>query len=286
MRRNSGGTIDGDAAQVSTTAVSPIRRIADHDLTLVIPAYNEESRLPWTLCELGRFLADWGIDYRVLVADDGSSDKTPDLTNLLGPQFSTARLDRHRGKGAAVRNAMLQATGRVVAFTDADLPFELSSIREGYERIRNDGCDVVFGARDLQQSAHHARRRFSRTAATWIFREVVKRCVSREVTDTQCGLKLFSLRAAGDVFSRVTIEGFAFDAEVVFLTERLGLNFCRLPVNLVHEYSSTLSLRRDTWPMLRDIANLWWRNRKMQALPAAQWPASETAQELEKRQAA
>ena len=128
-------------------------------------------------------------------------------------------------------------------------------------------CEVVFGARDLAQSTHRAKRKLSRTLATWLFREVVKRLVSREVTDTQCGLKAFSQRAAHAIFSRLTLDGFSFDAEVVFLTQRLGLKFQRIPVNLVREYGSTLSLWRHTIPMLRDIVELWWRNRHLQELP-------------------
>jgi len=240
---------------------------ADHDFSLIIPAYNEEERLPWTLAEVRRFLDASGIDYRVLVADDGSTDGTPHLARAMGPRFSTVSLPRNRGKGAAVRNAMLRATGRVMAFTDADLPFELESLHLAYDLVRSRQCEVVFGARDMAQSAHHARRKLSRTLATWLFREVVKRLVSHEVTDTQCGLKAFSRRAAHAVFSRLTLDGFSFDAEVVFLTQRLGLAFQRIPVNLVREYGSTLSLRRHTLPMLRDIVGLWWRNRRLQVLP-------------------
>ena len=238
-----------------------------HEFTLVIPAFNEESRLPWTLAEVRRYLNASGLDYRVLVADDGSSDATPSLAPQFGERFSTAKLDRHRGKGAAVRNAMLQATGRVIAFTDADLPFELEAVQEAYSKVASGSCEVAFGARDLAESASNARRKISRTVATMVFREVVKRLVSREVTDTQCGLKAFSFRAAKELFSRVTLEGFSFDAEVVSLTQRLQLNYCRVPVKLVREYGSTLSLRRDTLPMLWDIVGLWWRNRNLQALP-------------------
>ncbi len=240
---------------------------ADHEFSLVIPAYNEQDRLPWTLAELQRFLGATGIDYRVLVADDGSTDHTATLAEELGPRFSTVSLRQNRGKGAAVRNAMLRATGQVLAFTDADLPFELESLRQAYDLVRRAQCEVVFGARDLAQSTHRAKRKLSRTLATWLFREVVKRLVSHEVTDTQCGLKAFSLRAGREIFSRLTLDGFSFDAEVVFLTQRLGLTFQRIPVNLVREYGSTLSLRRHTIPMLRDIVALWWRNRHLHDLP-------------------
>ncbi|MGA2035138.1 MAG: hypothetical protein ABSG68_23060 [Thermoguttaceae bacterium] len=148
-------------------------------------------------------------------------------------------------------------------------------------------CEVVFGARDLKQSAHHARRRLSRTLATLVFRQVVKRLVSREVTDTQCGLKMFSRRAAREIFSRATIEGFAFDAEVVFLTERLGFDFRRLPVDLVHEYASSLSLARDTLPMLWDIWRLWLRGKGPDGprpLPVELW--QDAAEETRQKRAA
>ena len=286
MKQNHGGIHASGVDPTTAEVVASDGHEPDHDLTVVIPAFNEESRLPWTLGELGRFLNGWGVDYRVLVADDGSTDSTATLTDSLGPRFSTISLDRNRGKGAAVRTAMLQATGSVVAFTDADLPYELSALRAGYQQIHSGGSDVVFGARDLEQSTHSARRRLSRTVATWVFREVVKRFVSREVTDTQCGLKLFTHRAVGEVFSRMTVDGFAFDAEVVFLTQRLGFDFHRIPVSLVREYASTLSLWRDTLPMLRDILGLWWRNRRVRTPPPARWPRSQTSKPRDKKQAA
>ena len=109
---------------------------ADHDLTVIIPAFNEEQRLPWTLNSLAVFLNDWAVDYRVLVADDGSTDRTAALTDGLGPRFSTLSLKNHGGKGRAVKTAMLSATGRVLAFTDADLPFDLAALRRGYEILK------------------------------------------------------------------------------------------------------------------------------------------------------
>jgi dolichyl-phosphate beta-glucosyltransferase len=269
MTRSDSATYGAEAAH-QTTGNLPYLPRPDHDFSLVIPAYNEENRLPWTLTELRRFLDGSGIDYRVLVANDGSTDRTATFAAAMGSRFSTVSLPQNRGKGAAVRNAMLRTTGKIVAFTDADLPFELESLREAYELVRAAQCEVVFGARDLAQSTHQARRKLSRTIATWLFREVVKRLVSQEVTDTQCGLKAFSLRAAYEIFSRLTLDGFSFDAEVVFLTQRLGLEFRRIPVNLVREYGSTLSLRRHTIPMLRDIMGLWWRNRHLQELPRQQ----------------
>jgi len=250
-------TTRGDSPTEGIVAVAP----PAHELTVIIPAYNEAKRLPWTLAELGAFLNDWDIDYRVMVADDGSEDGTAFLTEGLGPRFSTLRVVPQGGKGRAVRAAMLRATGHVLAFTDADLPFQLTALRQGFEWSRSRRCDGGFGARDIAGSGNLARRRLSRRLATFAFREIVRRFVSREVTDTQCGLKLFSRLAALEIFSRTTIDGFAFDAEVVLLTHRLGLPFRRVPVVLVHEFSSTLSLRRNALPMLCDVLRVWLRDR-------------------------
>ena len=232
---------------------------ADHELTVLIPAFNEEDRLPGTLASLADFLDRWAIDYRVIVMDDGSSDGTAAISDRFGPRFSTISQPQ-QGKGAAIRRGMLAATGEIVAFTDADLPYEMSALRTACSWIQTDECEVVFGARDLHESKHEARRKLSRIAASAVFREVVKRVVSREVTDTQCGLKIFSRRAAREIFSRTTIDGFAFDAEVVLLCRRLQLPFRRVPVTLINEYSSTLSLSRHAGKMLRDVLELGWKD--------------------------
>lgn len=227
----------------------------DHDLTVIVPAFNEEQRLPATLDGLAEYLNRWGIDYRVLVVDDGSRDGTAKLTHRYGAKFSTVS-QANAGKGAAVRNGMLRATGRIVAFTDADLPYDLDGLRRAVDAIAAGPCEVAFGARDLEESSVRAPRRFLRTLAHWVFRSAVQMLISWQVTDTQCGLKIFSRRAAREIFSRTRIDGFAFDTEVVYLTRRLALPFIRIPVTLINEYSSTISLTRHALPMLMDVIRL------------------------------
>ncbi len=247
---------------------------ADHELTVLIPAFNEEQRLPGTLAGLAALLDGWSVDYRVIVMDDGSSDGTSSVSDRFGSRFSTIRLERQQGKGAAIRRGMLAARGRIIAFTDADLPYEMSPLRTACDWIRRGECEAVFGARDLLESKHEARRKLSRIVASAVFREVVRRVVSREVADTQCGLKIFSRRAALEIFSRTTIDGFAFDAEAVLLCHRLQLTFRRIPVTLINEYSSTLSLSRHAGCMLRDVLLLGWRDwlSGRQVPPVRTWP--------------
>lgn len=252
------GTVVGNERPVVPTPSSPSLAASDHDLTVVIPAYNEESRLPKTLSDAAAFLDDWGIDYRVIVVDDGSHDRTSELTPTLGWRFSTIR-QTNGGKGSAVRRGLLAATGRVVSFTDADLPYDLAALRTAYESVHMQQCDVVFGSRDINGSESLVERRFLRTLASSVFRSVVSILVSRQVRDTQCGLKIFSRQAARAIFSRTKIDGFAFDAEAVFLTHCLKLRFEKVPVTLVNEYSSTISLSRNAIPMLLDVLRVRWR---------------------------
>ncbi len=192
------------------------------------------------------------VDYRVVVADDGSQDATAQLTDDFGPRISTLRLS-HCGKGHAVREAMLSATGQVLAFTDADLPYDLAALRQGFGWIRRRECDVVLGTRHARGSGGLAQRRWLRRLASRAFRTVVKRLILDDLADSQCGLKLFSRRAAVEIFSRAQIDGFAFDVEVILLAQRLGLVCSAMPVTLVNETASTVSLARDVVPMLLDV---------------------------------
>jgi dolichyl-phosphate beta-glucosyltransferase len=239
-------------------------RRVDHELTLVIPARNEERRLLRTLTSVKEFLDHWGIDYRVVVVDNGSRDNTGRMTDAFGEAFSTIAEPRE-GKGVAVRTGMLAATGAVVAFTDADLPYDLQALRQGHEWIQREQCAVVFGARDIADASTAAPRRRLRALASSVFREIARWRVSPDVTDTQCGFKMFSHRAARLVFSRASVDGFAFDAEVVWLARCLALRHARLPVSLINDADSTVVVWRDAWPMFRDVVRIHWRASRTQA---------------------
>ncbi len=241
----------------SRTDLNPIAT-SDHDLTLVIPAYNEEFRLPKTLTDAAAYLDQWGIDYRVIVVDDGSKDNTAKLAAGYGDRFSTI-CQPNGGKGSAVQNGLLAATGRVVAFTDADLPYDLAALKAAYEIVSKGEADAVFGSRDMDDSASLVERQLLRTLASQVFRGIVTFLVSRQIRDTQCGLKIFSQSAARAIFSRSTVKGFAFDAEAVFLAHRLNLRLRKVPVTLINEYASTISLSRNAIPMLMDVVRVRWR---------------------------
>lgn len=236
------------------------RAASDHDLSIILPAFNEERRLPETLARLTQVLEDRDIDYRLLVTDDGSDDGTAEISNRFGWRCSTWRLPRHTGKGAAVRAGMLRGSGRVLAFTDADLPYELDALCVAYEWIRADRCDAVFGSRNLATSQCHVRRRRVRRIATVIYRTFVGSILAPGLGDVQCGLKVFSHRAARAIFSRASIDGLAFDAEIVLLSDALRLRRRTLPVMWIRDEASGLSPWRHALPMFVDL----WRLRLKQ----------------------
>ncbi len=181
---------------------------------------------------------------------------------------------------------MLSASGRVAAFTDADLPYALKSLRDGYELIRGGRCQVAFGARDLEDSRRFVHRRILRRAASAVFSQVVRFLIAPDVTDTQAGLKLFSAAASQAIFSRTVIDGFAFDAEVVFLTRHLRLDYRRIPVVLINEESSSISVWRHTLPMLWEVFQIRLRGARGAYAAAGTGPAAGAAEPDERKAAA
>jgi len=228
----------------------------DHEFTLVIPAFNEQSRLPQTLATLALRLDLWQLDYRVLIVDDGSCDDTRLVAARFGPRFATVRLRHRTGKGAAIRHGMLASTGRFVGFTDADLPFDLEAMRTALDIVAAGDADVVFGARDAVGAVCRVRRRFARRVATRLFRTLAGRMLNLAVTDPQCALKVFTRNAARQIFARAQLDGFAFDSEVTVLAHALGLRVRAIPVTWLHDDSSTISLWRDGVPMAIDLLRL------------------------------
>lgn len=232
----------------------------DADLSVVIPAFNEARRLPRTLDLIDAWAATLPLRVEVVVVDDGSADATVAAAAAHPSGCGVIRLRRNSGKGAAVRTGMLAACGRVVAFTDADLPYRMDALEAAYATIDAGGADVVYGARDLHGSATEVRRSTRRSVASSSFRMLTRLLVSRGVRDTQCGLKAFSRAAAHEIFPRVQTTGFAFDAEVILVARRLGLAATRVPVVLVNEAGSTVSLRHHAPQMLRDLVRVRLRH--------------------------
>ena len=236
---------------------SPMRRPApdgEMRVSVVVPAYREEARIADTVTRIRRELDVFAGDLEIIVVDDGSPDGTADAARRAGADQVVVQPQNH-GKGAAVRAGVLAARGRTVAFTDADLAYSPHQLVAFVEAIEG-GYDVAIGNR------HHADT--DTLVGTSAVRSFGSRVVNMATSlmllgnyrDTQCGCKAFRADAGRVVMGAGTIDGFAFDIEVLHLVERYGLSMIELPVEVVNSDTSTVRALRDGAGVLLDILRI------------------------------
>lgn len=225
-------------------------------LSVVIPAFREAERLGTTVRAIAAELADIHGDggLEIIVVDDGSGDTTADAGLDAGAD-QVIILPENRGKGAAVRAGMLASTGRVVAFTDADLAYDPPHLRRLLETVES-GWDVAIGNRRLPESVVERSSGVRRVGSSLVNR-LSGAVLLAAPTDTQCGLKGFRGDVARALFARTTVDGFAFDIEVLHLTERTQLSLAEIPVTLDESgATSTVSVVRDMIRLMADMLRI------------------------------
>jgi len=222
-------------------------------LSLVIPAYFEEDGIAATVAAveaaLGGLRDDGGFE--LIVVDDGSSDGTADAARAAGADVVIA-LDHNRGKGGAVRAGVLAASGRTIAFTDADLSYSPDQVLGLLERVEA-GWDVVVGSRKHTETRTLVTARRLREVGGRVVNAFTAAVLLGQYRDTQCGLKAFRSDVARVIFSHTRIDGFAFDVEVFHLVERYRLSLCEAPVEVTNSSRSTVHVVRDTTRLVRDL---------------------------------
>ena len=216
-------------------------------LSVVIPAYNEEDRLPGTLERVISYLGRRGGEFEIIVVDDGSDDGTSEaaLSFASKAPIRVLRNNRNRGKGYSVRRGMLEAKGDLRLFSDADLSTPIEELPKLERAILEEGFDIAIASRGLPQSRLPARQPFWREALGRTFNLYIQLLLLPGIWDTQCGFKLFTARAAEEVFGRVTIEGFGFDFEALFIARKLGLRIKEVPVTWYHSPKTKVKVLRD-----------------------------------------
>lgn len=227
-------------------------------LSVVVPAFNESARIGLTLRRILDYLAVHWPDGELLVVDDGSRDDTAALVSDLAraePRLRLVELDRNRGKGAAVRRGMLEATGEWRLFSDADLSTPIEEVEKLLFHARA-GADVVIGSRGLVESEIRTRQPLPRELMGRTFNLIVRQLLLGGFKDTQCGFKLFRGTVAEELFGAQTVEGFAFDVEVLLLAKERGLRIAEVPVVWYHAPHSKVSPVVDASRMLRDLVEL------------------------------
>ncbi|MDB5075272.1 MAG: putative glycosyltransferase [Chloroflexi bacterium] len=222
-------------------------------LSIVIPAYNEEHRLPRTLDELWRYREGFDRELEILVCDDGSTDGTAVVVEARADSMQGLRLVRlpHRGKGSAVRGGMLAATLPYVMLCDADLSMPVEEL-DLFVEVLDSGCQIAVGSRELPDSKryHEPARRH---VMGRVFNLVVKLLLAIGMNDTQCGFKAFRREVARDLFSRQKLDGFSFDAEVLFLARKRHYSTKEVAINWYFNDDSRVRAVSDTFAMTLDL---------------------------------
>jgi dolichyl-phosphate beta-glucosyltransferase len=232
--------------------------------TVCIPMYNEAKIIADTAKTLSEYMSGNFDEYEIIFSDDGSRDGSVDIVkNLELPNVCVIGYPDNRGKGSAVREAMLASTGDAVMFTDADLAYGTDVIKKVAEAFEsNPDCDLVVGSRNLDKSGYEGYT---------LLRKVVSKCYigvlkivgGLKISDSQYGCKAFSGRAAKRVFSHCEVNRFAFDFEAILIAGKCGYKIKEIPVKVINHNDSKINIVRDSVKMLRDILQMKKRISKL-----------------------
>jgi len=228
------------------------------DLSVVIPAYNEELRLERTVRDAVQYFRSSQRSFELIVVDDGSRDETSGLVRRLSDELSEVRLIRlaaNHGKGYAVRSGVVNSLGRLVLFADADGATPIAEIAR-LEAALEAGADVAIGSRALHAQGVRVKAKLYRHLIGRTFHWLVESLTVKDVKDTQCGFKLFRATVAHDLFSRMRMNGFSFDVEVLVMAKRRGYRIAEVPVNWTHQPGSKVRLTVDSLHMAADLVRI------------------------------
>lgn len=229
--------------------------------SLVIPAFNEAERIAQTLRFTIAYLQEVSPDSEIIVADDGSTDATPDVVSdvFAGAGNVETRLLRqttNRGKGAAVRAGLIVATRPVALFSDADLSTPIEEAPRLLQPIFGGELDIAFGSRALDRRLIGKRQAWHREQAGRVFNLAVRVMTGLPFWDTQCGFKAFRLEPLRPLLPQARSDGFGFDVELLYLAHRANLRMREIPVRWNHHEGSKVHMVHDSLHMLQEVVAL------------------------------
>lgn len=235
------------------------RRSPTIKLSVIIPAYNEQERLPQTLSEASAWLdAHLPGDYEIIVVDDGSSDETCQKVREFQQNSNITLLEQviNQGKGAAVRRGMLAATGNYRVFMDADHSTHIMEIEKAFQVFDETNAELIIASRQHPDSDIDQHQSWLRENMGKSFNYLMRSLVHLDFMDTQCGFKAFSKACAEAVFSLQQLDGFSFDVETLYLAQQLGFEIQEIPVRWINEPNSRVNIFSDPAKMFVDIVRI------------------------------
>lgn len=240
-----------------------MRTESDLHLSVVIPAYNEERRLGRTLDDVLQYLERQSYASEVLVANDGSTDRTTEVVgDYVGRSVPVREIThpdgKNRGKGAAVRRGMLAGRGRFRLFMDADNSTSVDHVEKFWTFVAA-GYDIVIGSRDVEGAVVAIHQAWYKEVAGNLGNVIVRLLAVPGITDTQAGFKLFTARAVEDVFPRLTIDRWGFDVEILAVARHRGYRMTEAPITWLNDPESKvkagayLEVLSEVWRVRRNL---------------------------------
>ncbi len=226
-------------------------------ISVIIPMYNENKIIANTARVLSDYMSDNFEEYEIIFFDDGSRDSSRQTVAELDlPKVMSLGYETNRGKGCAVRHAMLSATGDIRIFTDADLAYGTEVIKRAVDVLsKQPKSDILIGSRNLDKDGYEGYT-FIRRLMSKIYIRVLCMVGGFKLSDSQCGFKAFRSDAATDVFSECTVDGFAFDFEVILRALNKQKTIGEMPVKIINHRESTVRPLSDALKMLKDIRRI------------------------------
>ncbi len=227
-------------------------------ISVIVPAYNAGDKLRDTCTKIVEYLINESMRYEIIIVDDGSSDDTAGILNELSSQDCSIRFltnSGNMGKGYSVRRGVLESRGDYVFFTDADLSTPIHELQKLISCL-GQGYDIAIASRALSDSNVIVHQHFCREHSGKLFNLIMRSVLFLDIKDTQCGFKCFKRAAALDVFGRQTINGFCFDAEVLYVAKKKGYKTKEVPVSWINSESSAVDLFGDGLRMFFDLIRI------------------------------
>jgi glycosyltransferase involved in cell wall biosynthesis len=228
-------------------------------VSIVVPAFNEASRIGDSLRKVDAFLKRVPWSAEILVVDDGSRDKTSEVVRAMQiPRLRLISNDVNHGKGYAVKCGVLASAGEFVVFTDADLSAPIEEMEKLLAAAETQGADVVIGSRAVDRSFIEKHQSWGREVGGIVFNRIVRLLLGLKFFDTQCGFKLFRREKIRPIFEKMTIVGFGFDPELLFLASHSRLKILEVSVRWSHAEDSKIRFFRDSVRMFTDLVRIRW----------------------------
>jgi glycosyltransferase involved in cell wall biosynthesis len=225
-------------------------------LSIIVPAYNEEHRLPHALEQIFAFLQEQSYTAEVLVVENGSTDRTYKIASEFANQHSNLYIlqEKQRGKGNAVRLGMLQSRGEFRFMCDADLSMPIAEVNNFIPPVLND-ADIAIASREVKGAVRY-NEPYLRHLTGRVFNSLIRMIVLPGLQDTQCGFKCFRAQVVEEIFRYQTLSGWSFDVEILYIAQRKGYRIREVPIHWYFNADTKISVLNDSWKMFLDLLTI------------------------------